>query len=205
VTGQLAFVGDVHGCLPALRGVLRALDEHQVNHTVFLGDYINKGNHSSEVLGEVLARAARGATTLLSGNHERAMVAALDDGDLAPFLKLGGAMTIRSYVGGSVRPDVLSQFRASVPAQHLRALRSMPELFETRSVIAAHTFSAPSDSRFHVSAHVNVGPNPLISTRGAQIDTGCSGVSGRLTALLWPSLRVIQVDNRGALIKRTKG
>jgi serine/threonine protein phosphatase 1 len=197
VTYQLAFIGDIHGCLPALHGILRVVDEIEVRHTVFLGDYVNKGGHSSEVLGEVLAIAADGAATLLAGNHERAMVLALDGGDLAPFLKMGGATTIRSYVGAKVGPDVRAQFRASVPVEHLEALRSMPEAYEAQGVIAAHTFSAPSDSRYRVSAHVNVGPVPVFSRGGAQIDTGCSGASGRLTALLWPSLRVVQVDNMG--------
>ena len=60
MTSQVAFVGDVHGCLPALRGILRAIDERDVSHTVFLGDYINKGSDSYEVLAEVLPLAACG-------------------------------------------------------------------------------------------------------------------------------------------------
>lgn len=200
MTSQVAFVGDVHGCLPALRGILRAIDERDVSHTVFLGDYINKGSDSYEVLAEVLPLAASGAATLLTGNHEQAMVSALDGRGLAPFLKMGGAAAIRSYIGGNVGPDVLTEFRASVPLSHLEALRSMPETFETEDVIAAHSSGAMNDSRYRVSAHVDVGPEPVISSHGAQIDTGCSSASGRLTALFWPSLLVVQVDNTGARV-----
>lgn len=200
MTSQLAFVGDIHGCLPALRGILRAIDALGVSHTVFLGDYINKGPHSYQVMDEVLSVADSGAATLLSGNHDRAMVAALDLGDLAPFLKIGGASTIRSYVGGDVGPDVLTNFRASVPLEHLVALRSMPEVFKAEGVVAAHSFEGWSDSRYQISAHVNVGELPVISRQGAQIDTGCGSASGRLTALVWPSLTVVQVDNWGARV-----
>lgn len=200
MTSRLAFVGDIHGSLPALRGILCAIDAFDVDHTVFLGDYINKGTHSCDVLDELLPMAASGAATLLAGNHERAMVVALDCGDLAPFLKMGGASTIRSYVGGNVGPDVLTEFRASVPFDHLEALRSMPDTFEAKDVIAAHSFRTPHGSRYRVSAHVDVGQIPVISSVGAQIDTGCSSASGRLTALLWPSLVVLQVDNTGARV-----
>ena len=76
----------------------------------------------------------------------------------------------------------------------------MPETFEAEDVIAAHSFGTPTGSRYRVSAHVDVGQVPVISRQGAQIDTGCSSASGRLTALLWPSLAVLQVDNKGARV-----
>ncbi len=200
MTGQLAFIGDVHGSLPALRGILRAVDELEVNHTVFLGDYINKGPSSAEVLGVILELAATGAATPLAGNHERAMLTALDEGNLSPFLAMGGAATIRSYVGGTVGPDVLKDFRTSFPPEHLEALRSMPEVFEAPGVVATHALRSSDGHRFRISAHVNVGLVPVISRRAALIDTGCGHATGRLTALLWPSRRFVQVDDAGTLL-----
>lgn len=200
MTGQLAFVGDVHGCLPAMFGILSALRNLDVGHTVFLGDYINKGPSSAEVLESTVQLAATGVVTFLAGNHERAMLTALDEGNLSPFLAIGGAAAIRSYVGGDVGPNVLADFRASVPLEHIEALRSMPEAFEAEGVVAAHVFRSPHDPRFRISAHVNVRPVPVISRKAALIDTGCSHTTGRLTALLWPSLEFVQVDVAGSLI-----
>jgi serine/threonine protein phosphatase 1 len=45
-----------------------------------------------------------------------------------------------------------------------------------------------------------VGALPRIGHRSAQLDTGCGTDYGRLTALLWPSLDYIQVDNQGSLV-----
>jgi serine/threonine protein phosphatase 1 len=200
VSAQIAFVGDVHGNLRALQGLCDCLTTVGQPHAVFLGDYINKGEHSAEVMEELLNHAESGRATLLKGNHEDALLDALDNEDLAPFLKMGGAMTIRSYVGGKVGPDVLSHFRSMVPRRHLDAIRRMPRTYESAEVIAQHFPPAASTPKFRVSAHVPVGQRPKIELRSAQLDTGCGRESGRLTALLWPSLDYLQVDANGATV-----
>lgn len=95
---ETAFVGDIHGNLPALNGIRRALADRGVAHAVFLGDYIDKGPYSADVLRQLISLADEGRATLLAGNHERVLLQALDSGNLAPFLKIGGAATILSYV-----------------------------------------------------------------------------------------------------------
>jgi len=169
---------------------------------VFLGDYINKGPESAQVMHELLAYSRAGRATLLAGNHETALLDALETENLAAFLKIGGAMTIRSYVGGKVGADVLSDFRARFPREHLDALRGMPQTYETDDLIAKHVPPAASTHKFRMSAHVLVGKLPRVGHNSAQLDTGCGTESGRLTALLWPSLDFIQVDARGAIVTR---
>lgn len=197
---ELAFVGDVHGNLRALRGLWNAIIRRDVPHVVFLGDYINKGTQSADVLQELIAHADAGHATLLAGNHETALLDALDRRDLSGFLKMGGAATIRSYVGGRVAPDVFGDFLSSLPPGHLEALRRMPPTHETEDLVAQHIPSGGTTAKFRISAHVPVGDLPRIEHRSAQLDTGCGSVSGRLTALLWPALDYIQVDNNGAVV-----
>ena len=199
---DIAFVGDVHGNLSALRGLCDVLAARGGPHAVFLGDYVNKGAQSAEVMQELLAHSLAGRVTLLAGNHEAALLDALDTGDLRAFLKMGGAMTIRSYVGSKVGPDVLRDFRARLPSEHLDAIRRMPETYESDDLIAQHMPPAASTAKFRISAHVPVDRRPRIGHHSAQLDTGCGAVSGRLTALLWPSLDYIQVDSRGAIVTR---
>lgn len=197
MSNDAAFVGDVHGNLAALVGLVDALAEHGRPHMVFLGDYINKGEYSAEVIAEVIKYSSAERATLLKGNHEVAVLNALASGSLTSFLKMGGAMTIRSYVGPRVGPDVLAEFVAHFPSDHLQAIREMPETFESADVIAQHgPFESPSP-KFQVSAHMPVGDLPRINRGSAQIDTGCGVESGRLTALLWPSLHIVQVDATG--------
>lgn len=202
MSAEIAFVGDVHGNLSALRGLCDVLAASGGPHAVFLGDYINKGAQSAEVMQELLSYSRGGGATLLRGNHEAALLVALDTGDLRAFLKMGGAMTIRSYVGAKVGPDVLSDFRARLPSEHLDAIRRMPETYESDDFIARHSLPAPSTPRFRIGAHVPVGKLPRIGRHSAQLDTGCGAESGRLTALLWPSLDYIQVDALGTIVTR---
>jgi hypothetical protein len=200
VSPELAFVGDVHGNLPALQGLWGALVRRDGPHVIFLGDYINKGARSAEVLHVLISHSEAGRATLLAGNHETALLDALDRADLGAFLKMGGAMTIRSYVGGRVGPDVLGEFTTKLPSEHLNALRRMPLSYETDNLIAQHAPPWSSTHKFRISAHVPVGDLPRVGRRSAQLDTGCSTDSGRLTALLWPSLVYIQVDAHGVVV-----
>lgn len=198
MTEQIAFVGDVHGNLRALNGILTLLDQCRLTRVVFLGDYINKGPDSAAVVEVLLDRTINGSVTLLRGNHETALLNAFEENDLAAFLKIGGAATIRSYVAGPVGPDVLGEFRAIFPSRHLELIRSMPDQFETSELIASHQPLLRTDDRFAISAHVPVGERPILRSMSASIDTGCGGKSGRLTALLWPSMTVAQVEADGS-------
>lgn len=194
---ELAFVGDIHGSLDALQGLWEALDARFAETpVVFLGDYINRGPKSADVLQMLISLAHEGRATLLAGNHETALLDALERSDLSAFLKIGGAMTIRSYVGGPVGPDVLRDFSRAFPTEHLEALRRMPLTFETADLIAQH-IPPPPTPKYCISAHMPVGQLPRIGRRSASLDTGCGTGSGRLTALLWPSFDYIQVNSQG--------
>lgn len=194
------FVGDVHGNLAALQGMLDTLNQYQELRVIFLGDYINKGPHSAQVVELLLNIHDEPQITLLAGNHEKALLGALKENTLTAFLKMGGAMTIRSYVGGNVEGDVLHSFREHLPLDHIEMLRDMPETWESDQVIATHIPQRRTENKFSVSAHVPIGLIPRIDSRTAQLDTGCGSSDGRLTALLWPSLHYLQVDAEGELL-----
>lgn len=202
MTDRFAFIGDVHGNLDALLGLLRELGAREVSHLVFLGDYLNKGPSSAEVLDLLLNMRRAGEVTLLAGNHETALLQALDADDLTAFIKMGGATTIRSYLHRPVGPDVLNELRSHLPAIHLAGLRTMPPTFETDEIIARHAPTDAVNGRFSISAHVPVGPLPRITETTAQLDTGSgsSGELGRLTAFFWPGRDYLQVDPAGRLV-----
>lgn len=202
-TAETAFVGDIHGNVAALDGLARLiLNDPTVKHTVFLGDYVNKGADSAGVLDRLLRISETHAVTVLRGNHEAEMLKALDAGDLAAFLKLGGATTIRSYVRRPVGADVIADFRSSVPADHVRFLRAMPDVYQTEQVVASHRPGTDGGTRFRISAHVPVGAYPVVGADFAHLDTGCSSFSGRLTAFRWPSRTFTQVDSTGRPVGR---
>lgn len=199
---RLAFVGDVHGNLGSLSGILQVIYEENIEHVVFLGDYLNKGPNSAEVLEQLLTLKNSGQVTLLAGNHESTLLEALDNRDLAPFLKIGGASTIRSYLGGNTGADVYKDFCSKLPQTHIDGLRSMPSKWVSPGLIAQHEPIRLATARFKISAHSPVGKVPIISNSSAQIDTGASVLNrdGRLTAFIWPDRHYVQVDENGVRI-----
>lgn len=65
-------IGDIHGKAGMLTALLDALPRGENDTTVFLGDYIDRGEDSAGVVRRVLAEhdAAPDRTILLWGNHE---------------------------------------------------------------------------------------------------------------------------------------
>lgn len=100
-------MGDVHGQADLLDDLLNRIekdartcaDGHEVTY-VFLGDYIDRGDDSKNVLARLMdLRDAQVANTVfLLGNHEAFLLAFLDDPQSgARWLDFGGDRTLRSY------------------------------------------------------------------------------------------------------------
>jgi len=69
--GKVVFVGDTHGDLDATERVFRRY-RRKPYHTVFLGDYVDRGSHSEENVTCLLEAKCEspGEVFLLAGNHE---------------------------------------------------------------------------------------------------------------------------------------
>ena len=96
-------VGDVHGYLETLRALLDKLNLREEDSVVFLGDLIDRGPNSADVL-----RFVRDDERLLSvrGNHESMMHKAISKGKerhWKSWLKFGGIQTLSSF--GTDRED----------------------------------------------------------------------------------------------------
>lgn len=134
LTGRLTYaVGDIHGRSDLLGRLLDRLRADRAARggpalIVFLGDYVDRGPHSREVIDQLLAfRDEPGFDCrFLLGNHEDAMLDYLD-GRISGlgWSKHGGGTTLRSY--GVEPPAEASRtawaarrdaFRAAVPGAH---------------------------------------------------------------------------------------
>lgn len=71
------FIGDIHGEISLLNKLLEAINEHDPLEIIFLGDYIDRGPHSREVVDRLMEMEA--SATCLMGNHELMMLSALED------------------------------------------------------------------------------------------------------------------------------
>jgi serine/threonine protein phosphatase 1 len=219
LTRPIAIVGDIHGEVGKL---LPALDfiESVGRFAVFVGDYINRGRETQQVLN-VLAnlRKQQGERhVFLRGNHDHALLQWLEGGSPDSFLRHGGLATVSSYFP---RPPatVLEDFLRSFPPEHYDFLASTVPYFEEPELLVSHTGYDPSDpGRRDLDAMV-LGRNPLLLTEVPPktqkltvfghfvqdsrrpldregllcLDTGCGTLpDGRLTVLLLPERHFMQ-------------
>jgi serine/threonine protein phosphatase 1 len=123
-------IGDIHGCLDKLQRLVGACEAYAAGRParwVFLGDYIDRGPHSREVVELLLRRqqAQPDAVVCLKGNHEQLAIAAHDSDSAVPlWLANSGATTLRSYgrSGGRIAEPHLAWLRA-LPLCHDDGLR----------------------------------------------------------------------------------
>src|SRR5262245_4704597 len=91
-------IGDIHGCLRALDGILDEVAPQADDLVITLGDYIDRGPDSKGVLDRVLELSQRCRCVHLRGNHEVMMLAAREsDRHFWEWLSCGGKQALASY------------------------------------------------------------------------------------------------------------
>src|SRR5262245_28876628 len=95
---RIIAIGDIHGCATALRTLLEAIKPGPDDVLVPLGDYIDRGPDSRDVIDSLIGLQAQCTLVPLLGNHEEMLFTArLSKGDLRFWLNFGGDETLRSY------------------------------------------------------------------------------------------------------------
>lgn len=153
-------VGDIHGHIDKLYRAIDLIDSHgePTAPVVFLGDYVDRGPHSREVIDVLMQGQAEGRNWIcLIGNHDRFILKFLenafydDPGLSRPLLwtdpPLGGRATLASY-GVDVHEDrpleeIQADAREAIPQAHLDWIDSRPRYFETEDQIFAHAGLRP--------------------------------------------------------------
>lgn len=128
-------IGDVHGMAQKLDAMLDLIPLVPAEDLlIFVGDLIDRGPDSREVVERVMALKVNlpGRLVCLKGNHEDLLLNAAQSGseeDLQYFLRNGGGATLQSY--GVATPDRL-------PAHHLDFMRSLPCYWQDARHIVVH-------------------------------------------------------------------
>lgn len=128
-------VGDIHGCLDKLISLMGVIDIDLTKDTlVFIGDYIDRGPDSKEVVDYLIDLGQReDRVVFLKGNHELMLENYLSGADRLTFLYNGGEATLNSYMknGGQVEAN-------HMPAQHLEFFDNLRLYYETEDYIFVH-------------------------------------------------------------------
>lgn len=125
-------VGDIHGRLDLLKAVTARIDADfqesgaGLRQEVYLGDYVDRGPDTAEVLKFLIERLKQPGVCCLKGNHE-AMLNRFLSGeiDLASWAPWGGLPTLQSY-GVAPGPEAAGELNALMPGSHHEFLRSLP-------------------------------------------------------------------------------
>jgi serine/threonine protein phosphatase 1 len=151
-------VGDVHGRVDLLRGINQLIHEDAYaeqaarNVVIYLGDYVDRGPASAEVIDVLLDEPIPGFETIhLAGNHEDTLLRFLSDPQVVKlWLNFGGAATLLSY---GVRPPepaserevtrAQEELRQRLPERHLRFLRSLALSHTERDYFFVHAGVRP--------------------------------------------------------------
>ncbi len=129
-------IGDIHGCLEPLEKLVDKLPHE--DELVFLGDYVDRGPQSAQVIDYIKDLSNKRSCRLLLGNHEELMVKAIQDDKAIPlWLYNGGDATLKSY-GPSTGDWVDSKDRSALLPGFMEFFRTLTLYHEDESAIYVH-------------------------------------------------------------------
>lgn len=206
-------IGDIHGCSKALRTLIESIEPESTDEIYFLGDYVDRGPNSKEVVSQIIELQQQCQVVALRGNHEIMLMGVVQKGlDSKMWLDSGGRATVASY-GGSLE---------KIPDSHMQFFRELKPYHENEDSIFVHAcyeFHLPMDQQSEEImywTHLNhLRPAPHCSGKrvflghtpqpgGVVLDIGylvcvdtyCFG-NGYLTAMNIDTHELIQVDKKG--------
>jgi len=150
-------IGDVHGRADLLDRLISRIDAHTAAHPIerpiliFVGDYVDRGPGSRQVLDLLIAAAGAREIVFLRGNHEEFMVNFLTKPTmLREWGKVGGFETLMSYgVNPVLNADAGTQIElakalsAALSPEHKAFLQSLLPSFSCGGYFFAHAGIRP--------------------------------------------------------------
>lgn len=150
-------IGDIHGCLKEMDSLMSKIEAEDINATiVFLGDYIDRGTQSAQILTRLydLQTTTPDRMICIMGNHERMMLEFIDDplGRGARWLVNGGIQTLQSFgiKPGKAKPDaeeamdLADQLEEAMPKGMQSWLRDLPTQWSSGNVHCVHAAMDPT-------------------------------------------------------------
>ncbi|MBL8857426.1 MAG: polynucleotide kinase-phosphatase [Planctomycetes bacterium] len=250
--GPFDLVGDVHGCFDELHALLGKLGYSVVRETaddgglrfavtpppsstgtrkaVFLGDLVDRGPKSPEVLRLVMDMCASGAALCVPGNHDVKLMRKLRGRDvqithgLAESLAqmkrepAGFAARVTEFVDDLVSHFVLdggnlvvahAGMRETMQGRGSGKVREFALYGETTGetdeygLPVRYEWAADYRGRAHVVYGHTPVPEPEWLNKTMCIDTGCV-FGGKLTALRWPEKELVCVQAAATYYQPTK-
>jgi protein phosphatase len=214
-TGPFDVVGDVHGCADELDELLAALgyDRARLTHDagrrlVFVGDLVNRGPKTREVLRLVMPAVADGRVFAVAGNHDDMLARWLAGARVEETAGLRKSITQLAGETDAFRREV-QDFLDALPdycwldgGRLVVAHAGMEEAMIGQDSAAIRDFAVQGKTGgdwaadYQGAAAVVYGHTPSEAAEWFNnticLDTGCVA-GGRLTALRWPERELVSV------------
>ena len=133
-------IGDIHGCYDRLKTLMDKIPIDLSRDTlVFIGDYIDRGPYSVEVVDYLMQLRKRVPDIVfLKGNHEDMLDKFINGVDRFTYLLNGGQQTLDSYLTKPVQSDFYP-----IPSDHMEFFKSLRLYYETDEFIFVHAGLRP--------------------------------------------------------------
>ncbi len=132
-------IGDIHACNVALTNLLKQVQPLPQDQLIFLGDYIDRGPESRQVIETLLELSKSCSPVFLRGNHEVMILDAREDPLKSNLWQsYGGLETVFSY-GADYLPD----WDSAIPKSHWEFFERTVKYFETDTHIFVHACLDP--------------------------------------------------------------
>jgi len=137
---KLFAIGDIHGCYDRLKALVEKIPiDFSRDTLLFIGDYIDRGPHSAEVVDYLIQLKKRVKEVIfLKGNHEDMLDKFLSGDDRFTYLLNGGQQTLDSYLKKTVQPESFP-----IPPDHVEFFKSLRLYYETEEFIFVHAGLRP--------------------------------------------------------------
>jgi serine/threonine protein phosphatase 1 len=136
-------IGDIHGCYDQLLTLIKIIPvDFNRDTLVFMGDYIDRGPQSVEVVDYLIKLKKRvPGIIFLKGNHEDMLEKYLNGTDRFTYLLNGGQQTLDSYLSRSTKTGT-----NPIPPEHMDFFKSLRLTYETEDYIFVHAGLRPKVS-----------------------------------------------------------
>lgn len=132
-TEEIYVIGDIHGCANELKSLIETLPLAENCIIVFLGDLIDRGPHSRQVIDYVIELSKKYEVVTLMGNHEAMFldfIKAPRSQAAGRFIFNGGGATLASYGDGTGHYDL--------PDEHAEFFDQLLPFYETEDYFFVH-------------------------------------------------------------------
>ena len=212
--------GDIHGHYDEIKKLVSLIKPDDHDMLIFLGDYIDRGRQSFEVIEYLLELKEQYNCVFLKGNHEELFMNYLSNTNEDLYLYNGGDMTVSSYVDHGFAIDRYISYKDRIlPKTHIDFFINLKLYYENDKYIFIHAGLLPKNiplkqqpvdtllwerydfinSDFDWGKKVIFGHTPnkdiLKMHNKICIDTGVYCKNGKLTCVILPEEKFVSVSN----------